>query len=108
MTDEELEQRLSNIEKRQDRILTLLTKVLKVMHVIPVTKEEEEKIQITQRKNMALLNEVNHELNVKENKPDDGTAPQGLTLHDVFNNMSDDVYEDIIGDDFIDRSQKEV
>lgn len=107
MTDEELEQRLSKIEKKQDRILLLLTKTLKVLHILPVTKEEEEKIQLAQRKNMSLVDEVNHELNVRENKPDEGDTQNHLNLVEMFDSIADDVYEDVIGEDYISRGNKE-
>ena len=67
--NDEILQYLSKIDKKLDRILNLLTKIAKTLHLLPVTEKEERDIQLTQRKNLTQAAKVNDDLNKMENKP---------------------------------------
>jgi len=99
MEASEFEQRLSNIEKKQDKILNLLTKVAKTLHLVPVTEKEEKAIQLLQRNNLNKAAKVNAELNDMENKNEDDTLVLGIDS--ILNESMSEVYEDVIGTDFI-------
>lgn len=95
----ELEQRLSNLEKKQDKILNLLTKVAKTLHLVPVTEKEEKAIQLLQRNNLSKAAKVNAELNDMENKNEDDSLVLGIDS--ILNESMSEVYGDVIGTDFI-------
>ena len=91
----EILQYLSKIDKKQDKILNLLTKVAKTLHLLPVTEKEERDIQLLQRKNLAQAAKVNDDLNKMENKPSE--SQQKLELYTT----PQEVYGDVLGDDFL-------
>lgn len=93
--NDEILQYLSKIDKKQDRILNLLTKIAKTLHLLPVTEKEERDIQLTQRKNLTQAAKVNDDLNKMENKPSE--SQQSLELYTT----PQEVYGDILGDDFL-------
>ena len=93
--DYEILQYLSKIDKKQDKILNLLTKVAKTLHLLPVTEKEERDIQLLQRKNLAQAAKVNDDLNKMENKPSE--SQQNLKLYTT----PQEVYGDVLGDDFL-------
>lgn len=93
--NDEILQYLSKIDKKQDRILNLLTKIAKTLHLLPVTEKEERDIQLTQRKNLSQAAKVNDDLNKMENKPSE--SQQSLELYTT----PQEVYGDILGDDFL-------
>lgn len=93
--NDEILQYLSKIDKKQDRILNLLTKIAKTLHLLPVTEREERDIQLTQRKNLSQAAKVNDDLNKMENKPSE--SQQSLELYTT----PQEVYRDILGDDFL-------
>jgi hypothetical protein len=99
MTNEEIVQKLSNIEKKQDKVLNLLTKISKALHLLPVTEKEERAIQIAQRNALATAAKVNDELNVMENKSADGIFQ--LTMDSFADAFTGNVYEDIIDTDYL-------
>lgn len=103
MTDEELKKYFTDISKRQDKILKLLTMSLKALHLVPTSEKEEREMQIAQRKSYALSQKVNDELDIMENKPSN-TSKQ-LSLLDLFENLTDDVYNDVIANDYLDRKE---
>lgn len=96
MSDTDL---LLQIDKKLDKVLSRQIKIMKVLHLVPVTSNEEKAIQILQRKNMAEAVKVNNELNVLENKPSEGDPSLGIDV--ILNESQSEVYEDIIGTDFI-------
>ena len=63
--------------------MTKLVKIEKVLHLVPVTEKEEKAIQILQRKNMTVAVKVNDELNVMENKTDEGNSALDINI-DTF------------------------
>lgn len=93
--NDEILQYLSKIDKKQDRILNLLTKIAKTLHLLPVTEKEERDIQLTQRKNLTQAAKVNDDLNKMENKPSE--SQQDLNLYAT----PQEVYGDVLGDDFL-------
>lgn len=101
MNNEEFEQLLSKIDKKLDKTLNLLTKIAKTLHLLPVTEAEERKIQITQRSNLATAAKINDELNVMQNKSNDGA--EQFTLGAILERAAqeDNIYEGIIDQDFL-------
>lgn len=83
---------LSKIDKKQDKLMNLVTKIAKTLHLIPVTEKEERDIQILQRKNMAQAVKINDELDNMENKSDEIS---------VLFPTKEEVFGDILGDDFL-------
>ena len=83
---------LSKIDKKQDRLMNLVTKIAKTLHLIPVTEKEERDIQILQRKNMAQAVKINDELDNMENKSDETS---------VLFPTKEEIFGDILGDDFL-------
>lgn len=108
MEHEELEQKLSNIEKKQDKILNLLTKIAKALHLLPVSEKEEREIQIQQRANFAMQAKVNDDLDKMENK--EGKVDTSHDLSSIYNDIAEQspefVYEDVLGSDIL-SSMKE-
>lgn len=103
MEREEIEQKLSNIEKKQDKILNLLTKIAKTLHLLPVSEKEEREIQIQQRANFAMQAKVNDDLDKMENK--DGKSDASHDLSSIYNDIAEQspefVYEDVLGSDIL-------
>lgn len=98
MNDEEIMSVLTKIDKKQDKILSLLTKIAKALHLVPVTEAEERRIQVQQRSNLALSAKINSELNAMENKPDK-SEDVPLNLENLIG--KDDVYSDVLADDYL-------
>lgn len=92
------EQDFQRLEKKIDRLTTLLTKIAKTLHLVPVTAKEEKEIQITQRRNQEQVYEVDKELT--EMSPDkDQSDKQLFSLifgQDVTN---DTLFGNILADD---------
>ena len=91
-----MDELLTKIDKKLDKILNLQTKIAKALHLLPVTEKEERAIQIQQRKNLEQAAKVNDDLNAMENKEDD--TP--VDLDNIFQD-SMSIYGDILGDDFL-------
>ena len=91
-----MEELLTKIDKKLDKILNLQTKIAKALHLIPVTEKEERDIQIQQRKNLSQAAKVNDDLNAMENKNIDSPP----TLDDLFNSK-ETIFDDVLGDDFL-------
>lgn len=91
-----MEDLLTKIDKKLDKILNMQTKIAKALHLIPVTEKEERAIQIQQRKNLEQAAKVNDDLNAMENKNIDSPP----TLDTLFTSK-EEIYNDILGDDFL-------
>ena len=91
-----MEDLLTKIDKKLDKILNMQTKIAKALHLIPVTEKEERDIQIQQRKNLSQAAKVNDDLNAMENKNIDSPP----TLDTLFTSK-EEIYNDILGDDFL-------
>jgi hypothetical protein len=96
-TNDEILAKLDKIDKTVSKILSINTKIAKTLHLIPVTEKEERDIQILQRKNLELAAKVNDELNSMENKTEDPSES-------LFDSIQGNVFNDVLGDDFLNRS----
>lgn len=96
-TNDEILAKLDKIDKAVSKILSINTKIAKTLHLIPVTEKEERDIQILQRKNLEIAAKVNDELNSMENKVED-------TSESLFDSIQGNVFNDVLGDDFLNRS----
>jgi hypothetical protein len=101
MDNEEIEQLLSKIDKKLDKLLNLNTKIAKFLHLVPVTEKEERELQILQRKNLAQAAKITQELDDMENKPADNSHDLGSIFSVLENAPTADVYDDVIGSDFL-------
>lgn len=91
--DAELEKLLTEIVKKQDKILAQQTKIMKALHLLPVTEKEERALQIQQRESAGLALKVAEDLaDMAGEKPD---APNSLASL----LSAEEAYEGIIGDD---------
>ena len=91
-----MDELLTKIDKKLDKILNMQTKIAKALHLLPVTEKEERLIQIQQRKNLELSAKVNEDLNAMENRQDDSPP----TIEDLFNSR-EEIFNDILGDDYL-------
>ena len=91
-----MDELLTKIDKKLDKILNLQTKIAKALHLLPVTEKEERAIQIQQRKNLEQAAKVNQDLNDMENI-EDNSPP---TLSELFTTKQE-IFDDILGDDFL-------
>ena len=99
MENEEILQYLSKIDKKQDKILKLVTMIAKTLHIVPVSEKEEREIQVLQRKNAAVMQKIQEELSNLEEHSE--KVSNSLSIMDLFDTSEADVYEDVIGDDYI-------
>jgi predicted nucleic acid-binding protein len=104
MENEEILQYLSKIDRKQDKILKLVTTVAKTLHIVPVSEKEERGIQVLQRKNAAVMQKIQEELADLEDASE--KVGDSLSIMGLFDASEADVYGDIIGDDYI--PQKEI
>lgn len=98
----DIEQMLTDIDKKLSKILNLQTKIAKTLHLIPVTAKEEKALQLLQRKNAQISAEVYDELE-KMNNPKEPEDDLNL-----FNYEQSEVYGDVLGEDFLDDYRKGV
>jgi hypothetical protein len=89
---------LDKTNKKIDRLTTMVTKIAKTLHLIPVTEKEEKALQITQRTNLAIAAKVSAELDEMSPKPE-GVGDQ--SIQSLFSNGLDDVFGDVIADDYL-------
>ena len=93
---QELMEVLAKLDKKIDRMSTLVTKIAKTLHLIPVTEKEERDIQLTQRKNLQIAAKVNDDLNaMSPDKPEDSASI--FSIYDQAQNL----FGDVIADDFL-------
>ena len=100
MTNEEIGQLLSKVDKKLDKVLKLMTTLAKTLHVVPVSEKEEREIQLLQRKSAATMQKVQEEIAELESPTktqDDNT----LNFSTIFDATESDIYSDVIGDDYI-------
>lgn len=101
MTDEELEQRLSKIDKKLDKVLKLETVIAKALHLVPVSEKEERDIQISQRKNAATMQKIQEELAAMEPKKEE--SDNSLSFNDLVDASDAEIYSDVIANDYFER-----
>ena len=99
MENEEILQYLSKLDKKLDKITKIVTTVAKTLHVLPVSEKEEREIQIAQRKNAKIMQTIQEELASLEAGPKENN--NFLSFSDLIDFENENVYEDIIGDDYI-------
>lgn len=92
----DIEETLNAISKKQDKILQMLTKVSKALHLVPVTEKEERAMQIAQRENFSIAAKVNDELNAMESKEDDQAR-----VRNMYDYTQSEVFADVVGDDIL-------
>ena len=91
--DADLEKLLTTIVKKQDKILAQQTKILKALHLLPVTEKEERAMQIQQRESAGMALKVAQDLaDMAGEKP-----AASNSLAEII--AAEDAYEGIIGDD---------
>lgn len=95
-----LDARLTKIERKIDKNTNLLTKVAKVLHLVPVTEKEEREFQITQRTNLQQAAKINDELDQMSNAklPEDG--PTSLQFPQ-YTFSDQDIFGDVLADDYL-------
>lgn len=96
----ELVSRMEKLDKKIDKLLTLNTKIAKVLHLLPVTEKEEREFQLRQRENANIVKKVSEELAEMAPKKEefDYTLPQLV-------NMEPNPFADILGDDYNPRKE---
>ena len=102
MSEQELTDFVENIDKKLNKILNLQTKIAKALHIVTVTSKEEKALQLLQRKNAKLAEQVYDELE-KMSDTEQHDADMNL-FKDVGLNY--DVYSDVVGNDFLDDFRK--
>lgn len=106
MIDMDLEQQLTNIDKKLTKILNLQTKIAKALHLVPVTAKEEKDLQILQRKNAQLTAQVYDEIEkLTETDKSDKPDIEELNLF-APSDFIGDVFGDVISSDFLDDYRK--
>lgn len=99
MTQEEFEQKMSNIDKKLDRIIRYQTIILKALHLVTVTEKEEMEIALARRKNAAVMQKVEDEIAARE-APTESTTNASIAYAAIMEEAQADIYDGIIGDDF--------
>lgn len=94
--DETLEL-LAKLHKKVDRLTTLITKISKTLHLIPVTEKEERELQLLQRKNLQIAAKVNDDLNAMENVEQSGMD----SIFSQYEYTSQDLFSDVLAPDFL-------
>jgi hypothetical protein len=100
----DLEQKLTELDKKLSKILNLNTKIAKALHLIPVTPKEEKAMQLLQRKNASLAQQVFDELEHMENPDPKDKDDDSFNLFDTYE--QGDIYNDVLGSDFLDDFRK--
>jgi ribosome-binding ATPase YchF (GTP1/OBG family) len=98
MEQEEILQKLSNLDKKLDKILKLTTTIAKTLHIVPVSEKEEREIQLLQRKNAKVMQTIQDEIASLEEIPE--KPSHSLNFAELFNASASEIYEDILGNDF--------
>lgn len=89
---------LDKTNKKIDRLTTMVTKVAKSLHLIPVTEKEERDLQILQRNNLNLAAKVSAELDEMSPKPE-GLGDE--SIQSLFSKSFGNVFDDVVADDFL-------
>lgn len=91
----EILDKLNKIEKKLDKILSLNTKIAKVLHLIPITEKEEKAFQIQRANNLNISKKIYDELE-QFKKPVESTENT-----DLFYFSNRDLFSDVVGNDFL-------
>lgn len=99
MSNEELGQLMSKIDKKLDKVLKMTTTIAKALHLVTVSEKEEREIQLLQRKNAAVMQKIQEEMANLEEKPKDSNDILSFSALTTANEA--EIYADIIGNDII-------
>lgn len=99
MSNEEIGQLLSKIDKKLDKTLKMVTVVAKALHLVPVSEKEEREIQLQQRKNAATMQKIQEEFANLETKEE--SKEDTLSFDSLLNASEGEIYGDVIGEDYI-------
>lgn len=94
---EEMYELLDKLHKKVDKLNTLITKIAKTLHLIPVTEKEERELQLTQRTNLQVAAKVNADLNAMENRPDNSAT--SIFTQPEYSQV--ELFSDVLADDFL-------
>lgn len=89
---------LTKINKKVDKLTTIVTRMGKALHLVPVTEKEERDIQIQQRNNLNQAAKVAAELEAMSPK-EPSNAPEMLSIFDTFEHA--ELFGDVLGDDYL-------
>lgn len=95
---QEILELLQKLNKKVDRLTNTVTKIAKVLHLMPVTEKEERELQLLQRTNLALAAKVSADLD--EMSPKD-EAFDNSTLQGIYSSDNASIFGDVIADDFL-------
>lgn len=98
---EQIGSRLSKIERKIDKNTNLLTKIAKVLHLVPVTEKEEREFQITQRTNLQQAAKVNDELDQMSNANTSQDVSGMLKQFPQYELSVQDIFGDVLADDYL-------
>ena len=98
---EQIDSRLSKIERKIDKNTNLLTKIAKVLHLVPVTEKEEREFQITQRTNLQQAAKVNDELDQMSNANISQEVSGMLKQFPQYELSVQDIFGDVLADDYL-------
>lgn len=89
---------LTKINKKVDKLTTIVTRMGKALHLVPVTEKEEREIQLQQRGNLQLAAKVANELDAMSPK-EASDMPEMLSIFDKYEHT--ELFGDVLGDDFL-------
>ena len=85
--NQEILELLQKLNKKVDRLTNTVTKIAKVLHLMPVTEKEERELQLLQR-------------DLDEMSPKDETLDNS-TLQGIYSSDTASVFGDVVADDFL-------
>ena len=91
----EIQELLTQIVKKQDKILAQQTKIMKALHLLPVTEKEERALQIQQRENSGISLKVANDLADMAGE----SREEAQNLGEMLN--ATDAYDGVLGDDVL-------
>ena len=95
----DIEEYLTKIDKKLDKILNMQTKIAKALHLVPVSRKEERALQIAQATNAKVALEVADELAAMSAVENTGLH-NALSLDDLYT-VDADIYSGVVGNDIL-------
>mgnify|MGYP004643048659 CR=1 FL=1 len=95
----DIEEYLTKIDKKLDKVLNMQTKIAKALHLVPVSKKEERALQIAQNTNAKVALEVADEL-AAMSAVENPELHSALSFDDLYT-IDADIYSGVIGDDIL-------
>lgn len=91
------------LNKKLDKLMNLVTKVAKTLHLVSVTEKEERAIQIMRERNAQQAFKVLEERSDFKNEVEEFAAPN----MDVFKNLTlSDIFSDVLADDVMPQDKE--